>query len=77
MKAFLVNKRTIRYAIIGCIGGLAAVVVYAMVRLYVLHQRVDASIFVANVILFAAIAAFLIYLTKKQMDIEEEELFKD
>jgi hypothetical protein len=71
------NKRTIRYAIFGCIAALAAAVVYAMVRLYVLSQRVDASIFVTNVILFAAIAGVLIYLTKKEKDIEEEELFKD
>jgi hypothetical protein len=72
-----VNKLTIRYAIFGCIATLAAAVVYAMVRLYVLSQRVDASIFVTNVILFAAIAGVLIYLTKKQKDFEEEELFKD
>jgi drug/metabolite transporter (DMT)-like permease len=72
-----VNKRTIRYAIFGCIAALAAAVVYAMVRLYVLSQRVDASILVTNVILFAAIAGVLIYLTKKEKDLEEEELFKD
>jgi hypothetical protein len=72
-----VNKRTIRYGIFGCIAALAAAVVYAMVRLYVLSQRVDASIFVTNVILFAAIAGVLIYLTKKEKDIEEEEMFKD
>ena len=71
------NRRTIRYAIFGCIAALAAAVVYAMVRLYVLSQRVDASIFVINVILFAAIACVLIYLTKKEKDIEEEEMFKD
>ena len=71
------NRRTIRYAIFGCIAALAAAVVYAMVRLYVLSQRVDASIFVINVILFAAIAGVLIYLTKKEKDIEEEEMFKD
>ena len=77
MQISLVNKRTVRYANFGCIAALAAAVVYAMVRLYVLSQRVDASIFVTNVVLFAAIAGVLIYLTKKEKDIEEEELFKD
>jgi drug/metabolite transporter (DMT)-like permease len=72
-----VNRRTIRYAIMGCIVALAAAVVYAIVRLFVLAQRVDASILVVNVILFAGIAGLLIYLTKKDRDIEEEELFRD
>lgn len=71
------NRRMIRYAIAGCIVALAAAVIYAMIRLFVLNQRVDASIFVINVILFAAIAGVLIYLTKKDRDIEEEELFRD
>jgi hypothetical protein len=72
-----VNRRTIRYAIMGCIVALAAAVVYAIVRLFVLAQRVDASILVVNVVLFAGIAGLLIYLTKKDRDIEEEELFRD
>jgi hypothetical protein len=72
-----VKKRTIRYAIAGCIVALAAAVIYAMVRLFVLAQRVDASILVVNVIAFAGIAGLLIYLTKKERDIEEEELFRD
>jgi hypothetical protein len=71
------NRRTIRYGIIGCIVALAAAVVYAIVRLFVLAQRVDASILVVNIILFAGIAGVLIYLTKKDRDIEEEELFRD
>jgi hypothetical protein len=71
------NRRTIHYAIAGCIVALAAAVVYAMVRLFVLAQRVDASILVVNVIVFGAIAGFLIYLTKKDRDLEEEELFRD
>lgn len=71
------NRRTIRYAMTGCIVALAAAVIYAMVRLFVLAQRVDASILVVNVIVFGAIAGFLIYLTKKDRDLEEEELFRD
>jgi len=71
------KRQTIRYAIASCIVALAAAVVYAMVRLFVLAQRVDASILVVNIIAFAGIAGFLIYLTKKDKDLEEEELFRD
>jgi maltodextrin utilization protein YvdJ len=71
------NRRTIRYAMAGCIVALAAAVIYAMVRLFVLAQRVDASILVVNVIVFAGVAGFLIYLTKKDRDLQEEELFRD
>lgn len=71
------NRQTIRYGIIGCIAALAAVIIYAVVRLYILWQRVDSSILLVNVIGFAAIAGFLIYLTKKDKDLEEEELFRD
>jgi hypothetical protein len=61
----------------GCVAALAAAVTYAVVRLFVMAQRADASIFVVNVIAFAGIAGFLIYLTKKDRDLEEEELFRD
>ena len=62
---------------IGCIAALAAAIIYAVVRLYILWQRVDSSILFVNVIGFAAIAGFLIYLTKKDKDLEEDELFRD
>jgi len=71
------NRQTIRYAIYGCIAALAATVAYAIVRLYVLSQRVDVSILFTNVILFAAIAGILIYLTMKEKNLEEKELFRD
>ena len=48
-----------------------------MVRLYVFSQRVDSSILLVNVIGFAAITGVLIYLTKKEKDLEEEEFFRD
>jgi hypothetical protein len=47
------------------------------VRLYVLWQRIDSSVLLVNVIGFAAIAGILIYLTKKEKELEEEELFRD
>jgi hypothetical protein len=72
-----VNRRTIRYGIAGCLVALAVAIVYAIVRLYVLWHRVDLSILVVNVVGFAAIAGLLIYLTKKDKDLEEEEFFRD
>lgn len=71
------NRRTIRYGIAGCIVALAAAIIYAIVRLYVLWQRMDLSILLVNVIGFAAIAGVLIYLTKKDKDLEQEEFFRD
>jgi hypothetical protein len=72
-----VKRRTIRYGVAGCMIALVAATIYAIVRLYVLSQRVDSSILFINVIGFAAIAGILIYLTKKDKDLEEEELFRD
>jgi uncharacterized protein YqhQ len=72
-----VNRRAIRYGIAGCIVALVAAIIYAIVRLYVLWQRVDSSILLVNVIGFAAVAGILIYLTKKDKDLEQEELFRD
>jgi fluoride ion exporter CrcB/FEX len=60
-----------------CIVALGAAIIYAIMRLYVLGNRVDISILLINVIGFATIAGILIYLTKKDKDLEEEELFKD
>ena len=71
------KRQTIRYGIAGCIVALAAAIIHAIVRLYILGQRVDSSILLVNVIGFAAIAGVLIYLTKKDKDLEEEELFRD
>jgi hypothetical protein len=71
------NGRTIRYAIVGCIVAMVAAVIYAAVRLLVMSQRADMSILVVNVIVFAGIAGVLIYLTKKERDIQEEEMFRD
>lgn len=71
------KRQTIRYGIAGCIVALAAATIYAVVRLYVLWQRIDSSVLLVNVIGFAAISCVLIYLTKKDKDLEEEELFRD
>lgn len=71
------DRRTIHYAMAGCVMALAAAVVYAIVRLFVLSQRIDASIFIVNVVIFAGIAGFMIYLTKKERDLKEKEFFSD
>jgi asparagine N-glycosylation enzyme membrane subunit Stt3 len=67
-----VKRQTIRYGIAGCIVALAAATIYAVV-----WQRIDSSVLLVNVIGFAAIAGVLIYLTKKEKELEEEELFRD
>ncbi len=59
------KRHTIRYGIVGCIVALAAAIIYAIIRLYVLGYRADFSILLVNVVAFAAIAGMLIYLTKK------------
>jgi hypothetical protein len=71
-----VNIQTIRYAMAGCMVALAAAVVYAMVRLFVMVQRVETFIIVINVVVFSGIAGFMIYLAKKERDIEEKEFFR-
>ena len=72
-----VKRRTIQYGVAGCIITLVAATLYAIVRLYVFSQRVDSSILLVNVIGFAVVACILIYLTKKEKDHEEEELFRN
>jgi hypothetical protein len=71
------NSRTIQYGMAGCILALGVAVIYAILRLYILSQRVDWSIMVVNVIAFAVISGVLIYLTKKDKDLKEEEFFRD
>lgn len=70
-----VERQTIRYAMIGCIAALAAAVVYAVVRLFIMSQRFDVSIFIVNVVVFAGIAGFMIYLTVKEKELDKKESF--
>ena len=71
------KKKTLRLAKALCIAALAAIAIYAFARLYVMSQRADLSILILNVVFFAAIAGLLIYLSKKEKDLEEEETFRD
>jgi hypothetical protein len=73
----IMNRRTIHYAMVGCIVALSAAVVYAMIKLFVMWQRVDASILVINVVAFAGLSGFMIYLAKKDRDLQEKDLFRD
>jgi hypothetical protein len=72
-----VQKKTLRLAKSLCIAGLAAIAIYAFTRLYVMSQRADLSILLLNVVLFTAIASVLIYLAKKERDLDQEEMFRD
>jgi hypothetical protein len=68
-----VNRANIQFGIAYCLIAPGVAVIYAVVRLYVLSQRVDWSILVVNVIAFAAISGVLIYLTQKDKDLKEEQ----
>jgi hypothetical protein len=72
-----VQRKTLRLAKALCIASLAAIALYAFTRLYVMSQRADLSILLLNVVLFAAIAGVLIYLSKKERDLEQEEMVRD
>ena len=65
------------YGIIACMAVMVAAIAYAFVRLYVLNTRVDLSIFAINIVAFSVSAGMLVYLSWKQREIEEEELFRD
>jgi hypothetical protein len=56
---------------------MAASAGYAFVRLFLLGQRADISILLVNVVLFTAIAGVLIYVLKKERDLQQEKLFRD
>jgi hypothetical protein len=71
------DGRNLRLAKGVCIAALAAITVHAFVRLYVMSQRADASILLINVVLFTAVAGVLIYLFKKERDLEQQGLFGD
>ena len=73
----IMRKEQVDYAVVGCLFVLVACILYSVVKLYILFQRVDISIIVSNVILFAVIAAALLLLLKKRSDIEEGELLSD
>jgi hypothetical protein len=69
------KRRTIRYGVAGCIVALARAIIYTKVRPRILDSA-WISRYYCQCIGFAAIAGILIYLTKKQKDPEEEDLFK-
>jgi ABC-type multidrug transport system permease subunit len=71
------RKEYIDYWIVGCLLVLVVCILYSVVRLYIFFQRVDISIIISNVILFAFIAAAILLLLKKRSDIEEGELLSD
>lgn len=71
------NRSNLRLAKAACVAALGAITAYAFVRLYVMSQRADASILLLNVVLFTAVAGVLIYLFKKERDLQQEGMFRD
>ena len=71
------RKEYIDYWIVACLSVLVVCILYSVVKLYIFFQRVDISIIISNVILFAVIAAAILLLFKKRSDIEEGELLSD
>lgn len=71
------RKKYIDYAIIGCLLVLVVLILYSVVKLYILFQRVDISIIVSNVIVFTIVAVAILFLLKKRSDAEENELLRD
>jgi predicted membrane channel-forming protein YqfA (hemolysin III family) len=71
------NKRQVRYGIYACLAAMVGAILYAFIRLYGLNQRVGIDIIVVNVVVFTISAGVMVYLSWKQRDIEQEELFGD
>ena len=71
------RKKYIDYTIVGCLLVLVVLILYSVVKLYVLFQRIDMSIIISNVIVFAIVATAILFLLKKRSDIEESELLRD
>jgi len=71
-----VEKSSLQLAKVLCVAALAAIAIYAFIRLYVLSQRADTSILLLNVVLFTAIAGLLVYLSIKERNLEREA-FRD
>ena len=71
------TKRPVRYGIYACLAAMAGAILYAFVRLYGLNQRIDVDIIVVNVVVFTACAGALLYLSWKERDMEQKDLFRD
>lgn len=71
------DKKSVRYGIYACLAAMACAVLYAFVRLYGLNQRVDIDIIVVNVVVFTVSAGVMLYLSWKERNIGQEEMFRD
>jgi hypothetical protein len=74
---YTMRKKYIDHAIVGCLLVLVVLILYSVVKLYILFQRVDMSIIITNVIVFTIVAAAILFLLKKRSDIEESEFLRD
>jgi hypothetical protein len=73
----MVRKKTINYAISGCLVILLSCVLYGIVKLYLFFQRIDISIIIANLIVFVVVGPVMLFLLKKRNDMEETDLLDD
>jgi hypothetical protein len=73
----LVRKKTINYAIAGCLIILLSCVLYGILKLYLFFQRIDISIIIANLIVFLVVGPVMLFLLKKRNDMEETDLLDD
>ena len=71
------KKKHIDHALVGCLFVLVVSVVYAIIKLYIFFQRIDMSIIISNIVLFAAVAGVILFLLKMRRDVEEDELLSD
>ena len=71
------KKKHIDHALVGCLFVLVVSVVYAIMKLYIFFQRIDMSLIISNVVLFAVVSGVILFLLKKRSDIEEGELLSD
>ena len=73
----MMDRKAVKLGKAACIAAMVTVVIYSFTRLYIFSQRVDMSTLLLNVVAFAVIAGLFIYLSKKERDLEEEEMFRD
>jgi hypothetical protein len=72
-----VNSRQARYGIYACMAAMVGAVAYAFVQLYGLNERAGMDIIIVNIVVFTLSAGIMVYLSWKERDIGQEEMFRD
>lgn len=76
-RSMAVNSRQARYGIYACMAAMVGAVAYAFVRLYGLNERAGMDIIIVNIVVFTLSAGIMVYLSWKERDIGQEEMFRD